>query len=220
METVAAAAGKIPRHLRKTCGVKTAPRQAGATRFQSVHAQIHLAGRRLPAGRGFVRRLRLGENRGRQNRILPGRFSELAGKLRPASRRRKVAQNLLRRNISVNSSGFIVYPEVCTAFGALRFASAAVDKALEQKLIDRYAVLLTPEGNKMISPERHVDFHVFGVLPLEIYLLDGDTNYLALGLSKADGQWENPLPNGLARESRWWVDDAFMTGSLQIQAYR
>jgi len=132
----------------------------------------------------------------------------------------KVAQNLLRRNISVNSSGFIVYPEVCTAFGALRFASAAVDKALEQKLIDRYAVLLTPEGNKMISPERHVDFHVFGVLPLEIYLLDGDTNYLALGLSKADEQWENPLPNGLARESRWWVDDAFMTGSLQIQAYR
>jgi unsaturated rhamnogalacturonyl hydrolase len=132
----------------------------------------------------------------------------------------KVTQNLLRRNISINGSGYIVYSEVCTAFGALRFASAADDKQLEQKLIDRYAALLTPEGKKMISPERHVDFHVFGVLPLEIYLLNGDTSYLALGLGKADEQWENPLPNGLARESRWWVDDAFMIGSLQIQAYR
>jgi len=29
-----------------------------------------------------------------------------------------------------------------------------------------------------------------------------------------------PLPDGLTRETRWWVDDAFMIGSLQIQAYR
>ena len=132
----------------------------------------------------------------------------------------KVAQNLLPRTIYVNANGYIVYPEICTAFGALRFADAAGDQALEQKLIDRYAVIVTPEGDKMISPERHVDFHVFGVLPMEIYLLNHDNNYLALGLSKADDQWVNPLPSGLARESRWWVDDAFMIGSLQIQAYR
>jgi rhamnogalacturonyl hydrolase YesR len=132
----------------------------------------------------------------------------------------KVAQNLLRRPVTVDKNGFIVYREVCTAFGALRFADAVGDRELEQKLVDRYAVILTPEGKKMISPERHVDFHVFGVLPLEIYLLNGDTNHLALGLGKADEQWENPLPSGLARETRWWVDDAFMVGSLQIQAYR
>ncbi|MGA3284169.1 MAG: glycoside hydrolase family 88 protein [Verrucomicrobiota bacterium] len=138
----------------------------------------------------------------------------------PQAAGEKVAQNFLRRSVTVDKNGFIVYREVCTAFGALRFADATGDRELEQKLIDRYAVLLTPEGKKMISPERHVDFHVFGVLPLEIYLLNGDTNYLALGLGKADEQWENPLPNGLARESRWWVDDAFMIGSLQIQAYR
>jgi rhamnogalacturonyl hydrolase YesR len=132
----------------------------------------------------------------------------------------KVAQNLLRRSINIDKNGFVHYSEVCTAFGALRFADAAGDRELEQKLIDRYAVVLTPEGKKMISPERHVDFHVFGVLPLEIYLLNGDTNELALGFSKADEQWENPLPDGLARESRWWIDDAFMIGTLQIQAYR
>ena len=132
----------------------------------------------------------------------------------------KVARNLLRRPINTDKDGFIHYSEVGTAFGALRFANTIGDKELKQKLIDRYAVILTPDGRKMISPRRHVDFHVFGVLPLEIYLLNGDTNYLALGLSKADEQWENPLPDGLARESRWWVDDAFMIGALQIQAYR
>ena len=81
-------------------------------------------------------------------------------------------------------------------------------------------MLLTPDGGQFISTNRHVDFHVFGVLPLEIYLLNGDTNWLALGLEKADDQWIDPLPNGLARESRFWVDDSFMIGSLQIQAYR
>ncbi len=65
-----------------------------------------------------------------------------------------------------------------------------------------------------------MDFSVFGVVPLEIYLLNGNTNLLALGLNIADKQWEDPLPDGLTRETRWWVDDAFMIGSLQIQAYR
>jgi rhamnogalacturonyl hydrolase YesR len=106
------------------------------------------------------------------------------------------------------------------AFGALRFANAAGDTSLEQKLIERYAFIKTPEGNDFISTNRHVDFHVFGALPLEIYLLNHDTNYLALGLQKADEQWENPLPDGTARESRYWVDDCFMIGALQIQAYR
>ena len=136
----------------------------------------------------------------------------------------KVTENLLRRKIYVNANGYMVYPEVCAGFGALRFADTAGDWDLWQQLIDRYKVIVTPEGKKMISPERHVDFHVFGVLPLEIYLVDYNKNhnksYLQLGLAKADDQWIDPLTNGLARESRWWVDDAFMIGALQIQAYR
>jgi len=151
---------------------------------------------------------------------LPAAFQNWPTNCDPRTVGEKVARNFLRRDIYTNRNGFVVYPEVCTAFGGLRFADAAGDRKLEQALIDRYAILLTPAGEKMISPERHVDFHVFGTLPLEIYLLNGDTNELALGLGKADEQWENPLPNGLARESRWWVDDAFMIGSLQIQAYR
>jgi len=109
---------------------------------------------------------------------------------------------------------------VCAAFGALRFADAAGDGALQQKLIERYAFILTPEGSKTVSTNRHVDFHVFGVLPLEIYLVSGDERYRDFGLRMADDQWVNPRPDGLCEETRWWVDDCFMIGSLQIQAYR
>jgi len=130
-----------------------------------------------------------------------------------------VSENLLKRPV-YKIGGKIVYPEVCMGFGALRFADGAGDKTLEQKLVDRYAFIVTPEGTDSIATNRHVDFHVFGALPLEIYLLNRDTNYLALGLQKADEQWENPLPDGTARESRYWVDDCFMVGILQIQAYR
>ena len=96
----------------------------------------------------------------------------------------------------------------------------ANDTDLEAKLVARYAPILTPEGSKMVSTNRHVDFHVFGVLPLEIYLLNGDNRDLTLGVYLADAQWENPRPDGLTQETRWWVDDCFMIGSLQIQAYR
>lgn len=132
----------------------------------------------------------------------------------------KVAANFLQRKIYYNTDGFIVYPEVCAAFGALRFAGAAEDKALEQKLVDRYAMILTPEAGKVVSTNRHVDFHVFGALPLEIYLLQGDQRYRDFGTRMADDQWVNPRPDGLCEETRWWVDDCFMIGALQIQAYR
>ena len=132
----------------------------------------------------------------------------------------KIAANFLPRKIYRNADGFIVYPEVCAAFGALRFADAAGDQPLESNLVARYAFVLTPEGGKSVSTSRHVDFHVFGSLPLEIYLLNGDKRYLDFGIHMADDQWINPRPDGLAQETRWWVDDCFMIGCLQIQAYR
>jgi len=132
----------------------------------------------------------------------------------------KVCANFLPRKIYRNAGGFIVYPEVCAAFGALRWAAAAGDTPRQQQLIARYEFILTPEGSRSVSTNRHVDFHVFGVLPLEIYLRNGDARYLQFGRRFADDQWLNPRPDGLAEETRWWVDDCFMIGSLQIQAYR
>lgn len=147
-------------------------------------------------------------------------FQNLPATCDPTTVGERVCANFLPRKIYRNNDGYIVYPEVCAAFGALRFAQAAGDAPLQQKLIERYAFILTPEGSRSVSTNRHVDFHVFGVLPLEIYLLNGDERYLRFGLHMADDQWADPRPDGLARETRWWVDDCFMIGSLQIQAYR
>jgi rhamnogalacturonyl hydrolase YesR len=150
----------------------------------------------------------------------PAAFQNLPANCAPKSVGEQVCTNFLARKIYRNSAGYIVYPEVCAAFGALRFADAAGDAALEQKLIARYEFILTPEGSQSVSTNRHVDYHVFGVLPLEIYLLNGDRRFRDLGLHMADDQWADPRPDGLAQETRWWVDDCFMLGTLQIQAYR
>jgi hypothetical protein len=49
-----------------------------------------------------------------------------------------VSSNLLNRPV-YKIAGKIVYPEVCMGFGALRLPTAHDDRALKQKLIDRYA---------------------------------------------------------------------------------
>jgi hypothetical protein len=33
-------------------------------------------------------------------------------------------------------------------------------------------------------------------------------------------QWENPQPDGLSAETRYWIDDMYMLTILQLEAYR
>jgi unsaturated rhamnogalacturonyl hydrolase len=66
----------------------------------------------------------------------------------------------------------------------------------------------------------HVDRTVFGVVPLEIYIQTKEARYLDLGKSLADKQWENPTPDGLTDQTRFWIDDMFMVTAVQLQAYR
>jgi rhamnogalacturonyl hydrolase YesR len=47
-----------------------------------------------------------------------------------------------------------------------------------------------------------------------------DERFFNQGIELADGQWESPLPNGLTVQTRYWIDDIWMIGSLQVQAYR
>jgi len=98
---------------------------------------------------------------------------------------------------------FIIYPEVCTAYGGLRFADTIGDAALKEQLVRRYDDIFPTEGNRLIPSANHVDSHVFGVVPLEIYLVHGGQKYLDLGQGIADKQWENPQPDGLTRETRY-----------------
>ncbi len=148
-------------------------------------------------------------------------FSNWPANADPAAVGVRVSENYLAREFRTNKpNGFIVYPEVCAAFGAMRLADATGNAALKQQLISRFAPVLQPERKILIPAGGHVDLSVFGVVPLEINLLNGDTNFLALGLDLADRQWNAPLKTGLTRETRWWVDDCWMVGSLQIQAFR
>ena len=113
----------------------------------------------------------------------------------------------------------IIYPEVCAWYGALTFAKLSGDKDLTRRLIARFDPLLGVEA-KLVPTERHVDFSVFGAVPLEIYIETRDKKYLALGQTIADRQWENPQPDGLTSESRFWIDDMYMITAVEVQAYR
>jgi unsaturated rhamnogalacturonyl hydrolase len=132
---------------------------------------------------------------------------------------RKVIQNLLARDYMLYQNGGLHYAEACAAVGSLRFAEKAKDEALLQKIITRYAGLIEP-GNRLISNQSHVDHSVMGIVPLQIYLQTKDRRYLEAGLRFADLQWENPREDGLTQQTRWWIDDMYMVGMLQIQAYR
>ena len=54
----------------------------------------------------------------------------------------------------------------------------------------------------------------------ELYRHTKDEKFYKQGIELADIQWEDPLGNGLTRQTRFWIDDVYMIGSLQIQAYR
>jgi unsaturated rhamnogalacturonyl hydrolase len=109
------------------------------------------------------------------------------------------------------------YAEACAGYGAIKLSGLLGDKTNMQKLIARYD-RVTEE--KIPNTANHVDVNVYGILPLEIYLQNKDIKYLAQGIELADGQWDNPTPEGLTSQTRFWIDDIYMIGCLQVQAYR
>lgn len=113
----------------------------------------------------------------------------------------------------------ITYPEVVAWYGALDFAQLSGNKDLTARLIQRFDPLLGAESN-LIPIADHVDKSVFGIVPLQIYMQTREQKYLDLGKGMADKQWEDALPDGLTRQTRFWIDDMFMVTVLQLQAYR
>jgi unsaturated rhamnogalacturonyl hydrolase len=150
---------------------------------------------------------------------------------------KKVVNNLLARAPSTRPQS---YPEICTAYGSLRFADAIKDKELVDKIIARYSGMLEP-GSKIVRKNPpNVDSSIWGALPLKIYQINGNKAYLDLGLHCADYQWEKPdfsrvredrraaaeaeaqdlMAKGLTPQTRFWIDDMFMITGLQVNAYR
>lgn len=134
---------------------------------------------------------------------------------------RRVAENFLgRENMLMPPDQVIHYAQVCTWYGALTFAELTKDVELQERLVKRYRELMVPENEAIIPKREHVDWSVFGVLPLQVYLLTGDKQARSEGMWRADQQWALPRADGLSRQTRFWIDDMYMIGALQTQAFR
>jgi len=123
----------------------------------------------------------------------------------------------------------IIYPEVCTWYGALKFAQAAHNKELKTELENRFLPLLTEEKQLVPEPD-HVDHTVFGSIPLMLYMQTKNPAYFKYGIRYADAQWQLPANEkseyknwarkGFSWQTRMWIDDMYMISLVQAQAYR
>jgi unsaturated rhamnogalacturonyl hydrolase len=132
--------------------------------------------------------------------------------------RRVIADLLGRKDFMLYDTGDVRalhYAEACAVFGAARLARLLKDDAILRRLAERYADEKLPPNTA-----NHVDANVDGIIPLELFLGLGDRKYLARGLELADGQWRDPRPDGLTSQTRFWIDDVWMIGILQIEAWR
>ena len=123
----------------------------------------------------------------------------------------------------------IHYADVCVWLGELWFAKETANKEQLASLEERFLPFFDEE--KSMMPEfNHVDFNVFGTVPLEIYMMNKDKRFLNLGLKYADTQWNLPgnakpeekqwADKGYSWQTRIWIDDMFMITAIQAQAYR
>ncbi len=150
-------------------------------------------------------------------------FADWPAGTAPADVGKRVAENFAARRFDFQTNPrrkYVIYPEVCAWYGGLELARLTKDADLEKRLIAKYDILLTPEGAKRISTDAHVDYRVFGVVPLEIGRLTKDPKFIEAGRYFADAQWEKPTADGITPEARYWIDDMFMSPALQVQAFR
>ena len=140
----------------------------------------------------------------------------------PAQVGKRVAENWVVRKFDYQTNPrrqYVIYPEVCTWYGSLTVAELTRDADLQTRLIRKFDPLLSTDSSR-ISPNAHVDYRVFGSVPLQIFLLTKDKRYLDLGAGLADKQWDKPSADGVTGEARYWIDDMYMISAIQVQAFR
>lgn len=151
----------------------------------------------------------------------PDYFSDWPAGAAPAEVGRRVIQNFLPRPPMLTpQDGTIHYAEACTWYGALTLAELMRDRALTDRLMARYEPLLKPENAKIVPMREHVDWTVWGIVPLEIHRQRANPHLRGFGLERADRQWRQPRPDGLSPQTRFWIDDMYMIAAIQTQAFR
>ena len=122
------------------------------------------------------------------------------------------------------------YHEVCTWNGAIMWGRAMGDDVIIRKMKERFDDLLV-NHKENIPAKNHVDFNMFGSLPLSLYKsFPTEESYKEMGLSYADSQWELPANakesekrlarQGYTWQTRMWIDDMYMITIVQAWAYR
>ncbi|WP_416307259.1 glycoside hydrolase family 88/105 protein [Neptunicella sp. SCSIO 80796] len=144
-----------------------------------------------------------------------------ASALPPQKVGEQVITDLLRHDnymmyISDHFTG-IHYAEAALGYAALKFADQTGNSKLLNQLQKRYQQ--TPGTDKLVEAD-HVDANVYGIVPLQRYLISHDLAARKQGLMLADAQWLKPLQNGMSHQIRYWIDDIWMVNALQMQAYR
>lgn len=147
----------------------------------------------------------------------------------PATVGTKLSNRLMETKHQLYFDRGIHYAEVCTWYGALRFAEVRKDKVLITKLRNRFELLFHLE-QKLLPPPIHVDQNMFGCLPLKLYRMTGDERYRELGMPYADTQWALPEKatdeerkwdkKGYSWQTRLWIDDMYMITIVQSEAYK
>ena len=140
---------------------------------------------------------------------------------------------------------WIPYAAASLWANAIRFATLTSDKALARRLIEKFEPYL-PGGpyDKVFWPPYHVDDTIAGIVPYEIYRVNGDPRCLEMGDRYADTQWSPPCEGtlnarhnpknpeetrriqehywslGYTPQTRLWIDDMYMIIAIQEQAAR
>jgi rhamnogalacturonyl hydrolase YesR len=148
----------------------------------------------------------------------PAAFTNWPAGTSPQEVGKKVATNMLPRWIITRP--YVHYAEDSAWMTGLKFATLTNDAELKTALIKRFDPFLAPDGQKLMSMQRHVDHTIFGIVPLELYMQTKEPKYLEIGKMLADRQWELPNAEGLSDQTRFWIDDMYMITILQVQAYR
>ena len=156
-------------------------------------------------------------------------FGDFPVKADPKTVGNKLSKRLMETKHQLYGDRGIHYAEVCTWYGALRFAELTNNKELIKLLRNRFELLFHLE-KELLPPPIHVDQNMFGCLPLRFYNITKDKRYLDLGLPYADTQWQLPAnaneeerkwdKKGYSWQTRLWIDDMYMITIVQSEAYK
>lgn len=156
-------------------------------------------------------------------------FSNFPVQADPKTVGKRVSNRLMETKHQLYGDRGIHYAEVCTWYGALRFAEVTKDQELLKKLRQRFELLFHLE-KELLPPPIHVDQNMFGCLPLKLYRMTKDERYKELGLPYADTQWTLPEKaneqerkwhkKGYSWQTRLWIDDMYMITIVQSEAYK